>query len=241
MSSQHLDALTIQPTSPHTATVIFIHGLGDSGHGWRHVAEQFISDPALSHIKWVLPHAPRRPVTLNGGAIMPAWFDVYETGTTSLEDVSGEVASARAIGALVDTEIQADSLSADRIVLGGFSQGCAIAALACLTSVHRLAGLAALSGRVPARDEIKKLASPYATDTPIFWAHGTTDPVIHFESTRKGVDFLKTEVGIAAAGELGAPGIDFRAYAGLPHSTSEQELSDLGQWLKKVVPGQAPK
>ena len=81
--------------------------------------------------------------------------------------------------------------------------------------------------------------SPYAKNIPIFWAHGTDDEIAPIGRTQDGIEFLKTELSIPTVADLGAPGIDFRTYTGLQHSTSEQELGDWGQWLKKVVPGQS--
>ncbi|KAI0032880.1 lysophospholipase I [Vararia minispora EC-137] len=229
--TQAPQVLTISPRLEHTATVIFIHGLGDSGYGWLPVAEMYAADPDFDSVKWVLPHASRRPVTANNGYTMPAWFDILESGNEARQDVDGILASTRAIDSLV----QAEARTTRRVVLGGFSQGAALAIIAGLSTKTRLAGVAALSGRVMVRDRLKSMVSLHAKELPVFVGHGTDDPLVRPEHVLDGVEFLKNEIGLSEAAGAGTPGISLHTYDGLAHVVSERELEDLRNWLKVVV------
>jgi len=238
MAALHpLKYLTVNPRAAHSATVIFIHGLGDSGHGWKPVADMFGADSALSHVKWVLPHAPVAPVTGNMGMAMPTWFDILDFELKSTEDEVGMLRSVASINKLIDAEVNA-GVPTNRIVLGGFSQGGALSLLTSLTSERKLAGIVVLSGWLPLYQKMKMMATPVNTATPMFWGHGKDDPLIKFNLCVRSVDFLKQELGIPAA-EAGAPekgGLAFHSYEDLPHSTNNEELRDLKDWLKRVLP-----
>ena len=175
-----LQSITIPATAKHTATVIFLHGLGDSGAGWAPVARLLSRNPNLQHIKWVLPHAPVQRVTLNMGMSMPSWFDIATltfnnpAGDASaaaaagirgdrLEDQDGILNSAMAVGRLIAKEVDDEGIEAKRILLGGFSQGAALGLVTGLTSERRLAGLVCLSGWLPMSTKMKAVRrqSPY--------------------------------------------------------------------------------
>ncbi|KAH9948745.1 Phospholipase/carboxylesterase/thioesterase [Amylocystis lapponica] len=234
---QPLKFLTVSPLSKHTATVIFVHGLGDSGNGWKPVADMLKANTALSHVKWVLPHAPTMRVTANMGMEMPSWFDILSWGPDAPPDEAGMLRTVHGVNQLISAEVDA-GIPANRIVLGGFSQGGAMTVLTGLTSERKLAGLVVLSGWLPLADKFKAMFSPPTKSVPIFWGHGTEDPVISFQRGVRSVEFLKSTLHFADA-TADAPqngGINFNAYDGLPHSTSDQELRDLTEWLKKVLP-----
>ncbi|KAA1466740.1 Phospholipase/carboxylesterase [Dentipellis sp. KUC8613] len=232
-------ALTVPPLTKHTATVLFIHGLGDTGDGWRPVADMFQADPGLSHVKWVLPHSPSIKVTANMGLEMPSWFDIISFGFDCEEDETGMLRSAHAINQLISAEIDS-GVPPERIVVGGFSQGAAMSLLTGLSNERKVAGIVALSGWAPLRHKLKAMASRHATSIPIFWGHGTHDPLVKFEFALDSIEFLKNRVGIPAT-TLSAPdaaglkGICFNTYS-TGHSTTEKELDDLKGWLKKVIP-----
>ncbi|KZT06516.1 Phospholipase/carboxylesterase [Laetiporus sulphureus 93-53] len=234
---QPLKFLTVNPRTKHTATVIFIHGLGDSGHGWKPVADLFRTDSMLGHIKWVLPHAPTMKVTANMGMEMPSWFDVLNFEWRAQEDEAGMLRSVASINQLISAEVDA-GITANRIVLGGFSQGGAMSILTALTSERTLGAIAVLSGWLPLTRKIKAMATPNNINTPIFWGHGEDDPLVEFDMGTRSVEFLKTELKIKTAepDEPQKGGITFRSYEDLPHSTSNEELHDLKEWLKKVMP-----
>ncbi|KAH9939252.1 Phospholipase/carboxylesterase [Epithele typhae] len=237
--------VSVPPRARHTATVIMVHGLGDSGYGWKSVAQMFADEPGLHHVKWVLPHAPPRAVTANGGRVMPAWFDIIEFSmdlNAPRQDTAGMLATARSFDALIAAEVEA-GMPAERIVLGGFSQGAAMTLLTGLTTKHRLAGLVVMSGRLPAKDSIKEasalhMLSEHARKLPIWWGHGKQDPLVTFELGNKSREVLRTEMGIETVDSeavLGG-GVDFHAYDGLTHSTSMEELEDLQVFIRKVIP-----
>ncbi|KAJ6626953.1 Phospholipase/carboxylesterase [Mycena sp. CBHHK59/15] len=229
------------PADNHSATFILVHGLGDSGHGMKSVASQFHNDPALSHISWILPHAPVRPITANGKHKMPAWFDLFSFNPPSEDDESGMLESFASLDQLIANEIKS-GIDPSRIVIGGFSQGATMSLLTGMISSKQLGGVVVLSGRLPLRDKngeypkFKELASPHVASVPIFWGHGTSDPMISYSLGQKSVNFLTSELGLptAATGEVN--GVSFNTYEGMSHSIGPQELKDLGNWLKKVLP-----
>uniref|UniRef100_A0A0W0FQ38 Acyl-protein thioesterase 1 n=1 Tax=Moniliophthora roreri TaxID=221103 RepID=A0A0W0FQ38_MONRR len=214
-----LESITVPAIKKHTATVIFVHGLGDTGHGWKPVADMFQSDPSLAHIKWVLPHSPQRPVTANMGMIMPSWFDIESFGFKTSEDEHGMMESVRSLTQLIDAETKS-GLSANRIVLGGFSQGAAMSLLTGLTSEKRLAGVVALSGWLPLEEKFKASLSSHAT----------------LDLANESVDALKSFGFSVHSGVQDVTGLSFNTYHGVAHSTNIQELSDLKTWISKVLP-----
>jgi len=236
MATTKLKFLSIPAISKtHTATVIFIHGLGDTGDGWQPAAEMLGRNPALSHIKWILPHAPRQRVTLNMGMMMPSWYDIYSLADDDLanreEDEKGLLASRSALNELITEEVESGT-PPERIVLGGFSQGGVMTLLTGLTSERKLAGLAVLSGYLPLAQKIKSMMSGHALSLPIFWGHGNDDPLIPYKVAESSVDVLKERLGFPDKA------IELRKYYGLGHSADAKELGDLANWLKTVLPAQ---
>jgi len=227
-------------TGKHTATVIFVHGLGDSGHGWEPVAQMFNKDPELNHVKWILPHAPSKPVTANFGMAMPSWFDIKSFGFKAEEDEKGMLESSRQLNELITAEIDG-GLDANRIVLGGFSQGGAMSLLTGLTSERKLAGLAVLSGFLPLRHKFKAMLSDHARSTPIFWGHGSVDPLVSYEMCEKSVAFLSKECRVKELGETdkAVVGLRCKIYQGMEHSSCPEEMDDLRSWLKSIIPREA--
>lgn len=230
-----LKFLTVSPIGKHTATVIFVHGLGDTGHGWKPVADMFRTDPALKHIKWILPHSPTRSVKANMGIEMPSWFDIYSFGFETDEDETGMLESARRINQLISAEVESGT-DPSRIVLGGFSQGAAMSLLTGLTGNRKLAGIAVLSGWLPMRNKFKTIASPHASGTPVFWGHGSIDPLVRFQFCKDSSEILTSHLGIPL---LTTPdefkGLTYNIYEGMGHTTNQKELDDLKMWIKKVL------
>ncbi|KAG6891704.1 hypothetical protein C0992_010107 [Termitomyces sp. T32_za158] len=236
MAVPALKFLAINPIQRHTATVIFVHGLGDTGHGWWPVAELFKGDPKLQHVKWVLPHSPTRKVTANMGMEMPSWFDIYSFGFNTEEDENGMLESARAINQLIANEIDS-GVDASRIVLGGFSQGATMSILTGLTGERKLAGIAALSGWLPLPAKFKSLASSYASSIPVFYGHGSADPLVKLEKCEASAEFLATELKIPRSNNRRvASGLSHVVYQGLTHTTNQEELDDLKEWIISALP-----
>ena len=217
-----LEAIEIETGPSPTRTVIVLHGLGDSGHGFAPVAEE-LDLSALGDVRFVLPHAPEQPVTINGGYVMRAWYDILGTDLARVEDEPGLRRSATEIEALIARE-NARGIASSRIVLMGFSQGCAMTLLTGLRHRERLAGLAGLSGYLPLAATTAAERSEANRDVPLFLAHGTQDPVVPYPR------------GVASRDALAALGyaIEWHEYP-MPHSVCAQEIADLNRWLLRVL------
>ncbi|CAI4210836.1 unnamed protein product [Parascedosporium putredinis] len=206
MAPSRRASLIIPAAAKHTATVIFAHGLGDTGYGWQSAVENWRRRQRLDHVKFILPHAPSMPITANGGMAMPGWFDIKELNGTleSLqrsEDEAGILASRTYFHQLIQEEIDG-GISANRIILGGFSQGGAMSVLSGLSANVKLGGI-----------------------TPIFMAHGSFDPLVVPPLARLSYEKLK---------ELGYD-VTFKTYP-MPHSACPEELDDVEDFLKKTLP-----
>lgn len=240
MASRALEFLTVLPTAKHTASVIVLHGLGDSGHGWRPVAQMLAKDPKLAHVKWILPHAHDNPVTLNMGMSMPSWFDIESLELDTNDELGGEdskgmLASSVLVNQIITAEVDEANIPADRIVIGGFSQGAALSLLTGLTSERRLGGIFALSGWLPLSGKIKSMMSDRAQSLPIFFGHGTSDPVVQYKYGKQSYNLLKS-LGFQDATAESIKGLSWQEYAGMGHSSSPRELQDIASWLARVVP-----
>ena len=207
------------------ASIVVMHGLGAGAQDFA----PFVDDIDLGEVgpvRWLFPQAPQRPVTINGGYVMPAWFDIHPD--RSHEDEAGLRASQASIEALLARE-QARGVPAHRIVLGGFSQGCAMALMTGLRHGERLAGVFGLSGYLPLADTLAAECSAANRQVPIFLAHGTQD------------DMVMLPRAAAARNALQALGyaVDWRTYP-MGHSVCLQEVQDLRQWLLQVLLQQRP-
>ena len=216
-----LDAIEIETGPGPRAAVIWMHGLGADGHDFEPIVPELALPDSLP-VRFVFPHAPMRPVTINAGMVMRAWYDIAGQGGIRREDEQGVRASQRAIEALIERE-KKRGLTAARIVLAGFSQGGAMALQTGLRHPERLAGLAALSSFLPLPDTLAAEASPANRDVPIFMAHGTHDPMIPLSRARDSRDRLLA---------LGYR-VEWHEYP-VPHSVSAEEIADLSAWLRTV-------
>src|SRR5690554_173517 len=204
------------------ASIIVLHGLGADGNDFVPICDE-IDLSAVGPVRYVFPHAPVRPVTINGGQPMRAWFDVLSFERGSNEDEDGMRASQALIDALIEAEI-ARGVPASRIVLMGFSQGCAMTLMTGLRYPQRLAGLVALSGYLPLPDTVAAERSGANGDVPVFLAHGTADPVIPFARAEAARDVLTG---------LGYP-VEWHPY-NMVHTVTMQELQDIHAFLLKVL------
>lgn len=204
------------------ACVIVLHGLGADGSDFVPVCEQ-LELGAVGPVRYVLPHAPQRPVTINGGYVMRAWFDILAPGGQGGEDEPGLRASQVIVEGLVEREI-ARGLPASRVVLAGFSQGCALTLLTGLRHRERLAGLVGLSGYLPLAAHTAAERAPANQDTPVFLAHGTFDPLIAASRATASRDALQA-LGYA---------IEWHEYP-MEHSVCPEEIRDLNRWLLRVL------
>jgi phospholipase/carboxylesterase len=217
-----LEAIEIETGPAPARTVIVLHGLGDSGEGFAPIAQE-LDLSALGDVRFVLPHAPERPVTINGGYVMRAWYDILGTDLARREDIAGLRQSQAEIEALIARE-NARGVPSSRIVLAGFSQGCAMSLLAGLRHPERLAGIVGMSGYLPLAETTAAERSEANREVPIFLAHGTQDPVVAYPR------------GVASRDALAALGytIEWHDYP-MPHSVCAQEIADLNRWLLRVL------
>ena len=215
-----LDAIEIETGKNPTASVIWLHGLGADGNDFAPIVPE-LRLPQLA-IRFVFPHAPVRPVTINGGMRMRAWYDITD-GANRREDERGVRASQVLIEALIGREKERGT-KAGRLVLAGFSQGGAIALHTGLRHPERIAGIMALSTYVPVGEKLSAEASTANRDVPIFMGHGSDDPIIPLVRAEQSRNLLKS---------LGYP-VEWRGYS-MPHSVCPEELIDIGTWLGKVL------
>ncbi|CAB4487002.1 lysophospholipase 1 [Rhizophagus irregularis] len=214
----------------HTATVFFLHGLGDSGNGWAPVTEEM--GYTLEHVKFILPDAPIRPVAVNGGARMRAWYDIY--ALSNAEDIlkqrlddEGVLLSVDSVNRLIRDEIDA-GIPSNRIVIGGFSQGAAVGITIGLLSEYPFAGIIGLSGYVPLKEKTFTMATDANKNTPIFLGHGDCDEILPYQIGKLSYELIKSR---------GYP-VTFKTYNGMGHHTSQKEIKDMISFLQEVIPDQ---
>ncbi len=209
-----------RPSPSHT--VIWLHGLGADGNDFVPIVDE-LSLPKLG-IRFIFPHAPMMPVTINGGFVMRAWYDILEIGlNTRTEDTQGVHASQRMIAAMLDKEVSR-GIPASRIVLAGFSQGGAMALQTGLRYPDRLAGLMALSAYLPLMTTLARERHDANQQTPIFMGHGTMDDIVP----------ISLAAGSRAHLEQAGYKLEWHEYP-MVHSVCEEELADVGAWLTRVL------
>jgi phospholipase/carboxylesterase len=222
MTTETLQAVELQTSPAATASVIWLHGLGADGYDFVPVVRELeqLQAPAA---RYVFPHAPTRPVTINGGYVMRAWYDILGTDLVRREDERGIRESQQQVEALIEREVHRGT-PRSRIVLAGFSQGGAIALQTGLRQRVPLAGLLALSTYLPLAAEFESERAPESSDVPILMVHGRSDPVIPIERALASRDRLQ------AAGYA----VEWHAYE-MPHSVCEDEIRQIAAFLKRVL------
>ena len=205
-----------------TASVIWLHGLGADGNDFVPVVSELGLPPPLA-VRFIFPHAPMQPVTLNGGFVMRAWYDIAAADLSLREDEAGVRQSQREIEKLIARE-KTRGIPAGKIVLAGFSQGGAIALQTGLRHPERLAGVLALSAYLPLPWTLAAEASAANADVPIFMAHGVVDPTIPLLLANLSRQRL----------ELQGYQVEWHPYL-MPHSLCPEEIRDIGIWLKHVL------
>jgi phospholipase/carboxylesterase len=217
-----LDTVEINPTYPANAAVIWLHGLGADGHDFAPLVPQLTLE-SEQHVRFVFPHAPLRPITLNNGYVMRGWYDIASLDFGAAPDISGIRASTAAIHELITREVQR-GIAAARIVLAGFSQGGCIALQAGLSYPHALAGIMGLSTYLAATADPHWQRHSANDRTPILMAHGTQDSVVQY---RYG------EMSARQLQQWGCP-VEWRSYP-MPHSVCGQEIEDISAWLRRIL------
>ncbi|KAI8345706.1 Phospholipase/carboxylesterase/thioesterase [Mortierella sp. GBAus27b] len=220
-STRSLTSVIQRTASRHTATMVFLHGLGDSGAGWQKLRHY------LPHVKFIFPNAPVQAVSLNTGMKMPSWYDIYSLDDIDLnEDEKGMLETRQKVMEIVREEVEVNNIPANRIVIGGFSQGCVISMLTGLTAEYKFAGILALSGYMPLHKKIMSMASDSNRKTPIFWGHGDVDQIVLYEYGKKTVELLRNN----------KYDVQFETYPRMAHGTCAKEIKDIVTFLTKVIP-----
>ncbi len=226
-----LETIELETAPNPTASVIVLHGLGADGNDFVPIAQE-LDLRSVGPVRFVFPHGPTRPVTVNGGHVMRAWYDIFGAelgpGTARREDDAGLRESQSLVDALIAHE-RARGIPAERIVLAGFSQGCAMTFMAGLRYPERLAGLMGLSGYLPLGALTGGERHMANADVPIFQAHGSADPVIPIALAVQSRDAL------IALGHA----VEWHTYP-MPHSVCAAEIADMNHWLLGVL-GAPPK
>ncbi|KAI9831528.1 MAG: hypothetical protein M1826_003418 [Phylliscum demangeonii] len=219
-------ALVIPAVKRHTATVIMAHGLGDTVS----LAENFRLRRRFEHVAFVFPNAPTIPISGNMGFRMPGWYDIrsFTDVTQSSVDEAGIRRSQAHLHALIAAEVRDRHIAADRIVLGGFSQGGAMALVAGITCPARLAGIFALSAYMLLPTQLRAMVPPENANgqTPVWMAHGEADPLVRCEWGRASAERLRTW----------GWQVEWKTYPHLAHSADPQEMDDLEHWLEQRLP-----
>ncbi|MEJ5991118.1 dienelactone hydrolase family protein [Ramlibacter sp. PS3R-8] len=217
-----LDIIEAETGDNPVATLIILHGLGADGNDFVPVAQELDLD-AVGPVRFIFPHAPVLPVTINGGHRMRAWYDIIGFDAAAPQDEAGLRRSMAMVQALLKRENER-GVPSDRIVLAGFSQGCAMSLLAGVRHGERLAGIAGLSGYLPLADKTAAERSPANQSTPIFLAHGTHDEVVALERGEASRDALRA---------LGYP-VEWHEYV-MGHAVTPLEIAELNDWLLRVL------
>lgn len=222
-----LERVEIHPAggaSSADRAVIWLHGLGADGHDFEPVVPYLgLAEDLKQSTRFVFPHAPRRPVTINMGMVMPAWYDIQQTDLRRQYDEAGVRASAAQVRALIAHE-NGRGVPTERIVLAGFSQGGAIALFEGLRHPETLAGIMALSCYLVGEDSLDQQRHPANQATPIFQAHGDLDPMVPIARGQEARERL------VASGYR----VDWHTYP-MGHQVHPDEITEIGAWLNRVL------
>lgn len=222
MENDLLDCIEINPDKTPSHVVIWLHGLGADGHDFEAIVPELNLTPP-PHIRYVFPHAPMRPVTINGGMVMRAWYDILEMNVSRRVDTDNIIESSRLIERLIQRELD-NGMASEQILLAGFSQGGAIVLHTGLRYKKPLAGILALSTYSPTVDTLETERSDANRSIPIMMAHGTFDPVIpisHATDTIKALERMNYTV-------------DWQDYP-MEHQVCMEEIHKISRWMTRVM------
>ncbi|MBC7498999.1 MAG: dienelactone hydrolase family protein [Herminiimonas sp.] len=217
-----LESIELETAPEPTVAIIWMHGLGADGADFVPIVRE-LDLTGCPGIRFIFPHAPTMPVTINNGYVMRAWYDILGTDIARTEDEAGLRQAQQSVEQLIERE-KSRGIPAARIVLAGFSQGCAMAIQTGLRHPETLAGLLCLSGYVPLASAVAAERSAANQNTPIFMAHGRSDQVIPIDRAEKSRDLLQA-VGYA---------VEWHEYR-MQHSVCEEEVDDISTWLRRIL------
>ena len=218
-SGDQLEFVEVNTAAIPEYSVIWMHGLGADGHDFEPIVP-YLGLPPGTTVRFIFPHALMRPITVNNGAVMRAWYDIIEISTTKGQDEAGINHSAGKIRALVDSEIER-GIPASKIILAGFSQGGAMALHVGLRYPQRLAGIMVLSAYLLFPERLQNEFSEANARTPVFIAHGTQDPMVPFMLGQ----------ALQSSLQKGQWPLEWHSYP-IPHSVSQDEIADIGRWMQ---------
>ncbi|MGE4336319.1 MAG: alpha/beta hydrolase [Pigmentiphaga sp.] len=222
MTASLLDSLEITTGPNPQRSVVWLHGLGADGHDFAPIVPE-LDLSGLPDVRFVFPHAPVQPVTINGGMAMRSWYDILGLDLPQREDAAGIQGSQAMVEALIARERER-GVASEQLVLAGFSQGCAMTLHTGLRHAEPLAGMVGLSGYLPLADTLLDERAPANLATPIFLAHGTQDPVVALARAEASRDRLES---------AGHP-VEWHTYP-MPHSVHPSEIQDIAAFLRRVL------
>jgi phospholipase/carboxylesterase len=219
MPTTLLERITIEPKSPATSCVIWLHGLGDSGAGFAPIVP-VLALPENHGIRFVFPHAPEQAVTINQGYVMRSWYDIKSMDLHNRADIEGVLTSEKRVKDLIQEQIDS-GIPAKKIVLAGFSQGGVLSLFTALRFEHSLAGILALSCYLPTADKLPEQCHSANADTPILQNHGEQDGVVPISAGKIANDLLNAA----------KYNVTWKSYP-MEHSVLPEQLADISLWLQ---------
>ncbi len=227
--SEMLPAIRIAAPLKATATMIIIHGLGDSGAGWTFMAEEFHKREEFKHINFIFPNAPTGPLFVNGNQPTSRWFNIFEFGNPSAQqDEEGYWNSCSKITDIISKEVKS-GVPSERIIVGGFSQGAVLSLGLAISYERKLAGILNMSGIFAMKKGVSSHIKTVNFDTPIFHGHGDIDPVFNIIFARQTAEYFRA---------LGFKDYQFHEYIGMVHQTCSDEMNDIENFVRKALPPQ---
>lgn len=222
MSKERLPAVEINPAGEVKSSIIWLHGLGASGHDFEAIVPE-LDIPESLGLRFVFPHAPEVPVTINNGYVMPAWYDVTSTDFFQQEDEAGICTSVQLLENMIAHEIE-QGVPEEKIILAGFSQGGAIVLHGGLRYQGKLAGILALSTYLPLREKLQQEHSQTSQTIPVMMMHGTQDAVVPMTLAEQSRDQIKN-----SGHQTGWHSYD------MSHTVCSEQIRDIADWIKKIL------
>ncbi|MCU4675033.1 alpha/beta hydrolase [Catenovulum sp. 2E275] len=213
--------IDVNPKGEVKALVVWMHGLGDSGHGFAPLVPEFKLGDDLG-IRFVFPHAPVQPITINNGLPMRAWYDIASFDFNQRADEKGVRASAQALQALIDSQLKADNLTSDKLIIAGFSQGAVMAYHLGCRQLNPAAGILALSGYLSIQNKLTDEVSEAAKQTPVLAMHGTQDEIVPCQLGKQSAELVK-QAGFD---------VTWHDYP-MQHNVCAAQIAEISKWIQQ--------
>lgn len=220
-----MNVLRVNAPIKATGTVIILHGLGDSADGWKFLSNMLHQYEQFKSVNFIFPNAPIKPLTVAGGQRISQWFDIFEMGNPhARQDEDGYWNTVSNISSLIDEETK-KGIDSSKIIVGGFSQGGSVSLGVAASYDKKLAGILCLSGFFNMKQGVHSRLRDINKNTPIFHGHGDLDPMININIARSTAKYFKDNLGFT--------NYDLREYPGMTHSTCNEEISDIADFISK--------